>query len=1401
MKDLLRKSGYILDIISNVWRRPNYGGIAYSDGDETEQRIMDIISHVSDLTVLSPELSRYCIDWPSLYHLSSSRANILRPFETSLTGDILEIGAGCGAITRYLGECGANVLAMEGSLRRAAIARSRTRDLANVTVLTEKFDQFKTEQKFDVITLIGVLEYANLFTPGNNPALVMLERALSLLKVDGKLIIALENQLGLKYFAGAPEDHLGQAMYGLEGRYDKNQPQTFGRRVLAKLLMEAGFSNTEFLAPFPDYKHPISIVTEEGFNSQHFDAAALAWQSARRDPQLPVYCNFSIELVWPNIVANNIAIDMANSFLIIAGRTPEKPTGNNILAFHYSTGRKPQYCKETIFKASGATTVEVRYRSLVELKAKVNGTQPSRIAFQLLPTVAYSKGHPLSLEFVKIVTRDGWQFAEIGDFIWRYISLLRHVLDHALPSRDSINAQTLLPGSYFDLVPQNIIITESGGAEVIDMEWALKEPIALGRLLFRGMLLMMGSITRFGIPDDGRKLTRSEFILAAFASAGFSFNKDVLAQFIAQEAMVQEQVTGRPSSDFLDWHPQHPLPVKNSAQALTEFESSTSKLGQLLAVRDRDINELRSEVTTLAQANTQFSQEIGQLKQTITQLNETIAQYETEIIGYQHSINDMLNSRSWRLTRPLRWVGCCARNMRAVLNAARHYVSRYGSVGFVFKKSLQIARREGLMGLIRRAKATNQINHAICELSADKDLYPQPLMAGDTYMPKVSIIVPNFNHEPYLRQRLESVYNQTYANFEVILLDDCSTDGSLSILREYSEQYPDITTCVFNTSNSGGVFKQWRKGFSLATGELIWVAESDDFCDDTYLSTLVPFFKNEAIKLAFCRSDFVSDAGNHKVWTSEEYLADLQVGIWNRAFIKSAHWLVNHAWSMRNIVANVSSAVFRHPGDISLLQNDDWNSLKLCGDWVFYLTIIRGGLVAYSIQSTNYYRQHAQGTSITTQQKDIYYEEHEVVAKTLLEQYRVDEHSLQRQRQILYAHWCHARGQSSENAFNLLYDLTRVRNTAAPRKLNILMVSYALAAGGGETFPIVLANQLDKMGFCVTFFNCKREPTEPGVRSMLNPNIPLLELDALNLIGPVCDDLGIDVVHSHHAWVDISLAECLASCRQLKHIISMHGMYEMMGKEDLKHLLPLMDRRIDRIVYTAEKNLSPFSEDFRRRKRFERINNALAEKPIHPITRSSLGIGEHDFVLCLVSRAIPEKGWEEAIKAVILAQNKCLPQIHLLLIGEGPEFDRLKLRENNCSFIHFLGFKPNIRDYFAMSDMGFLPSRFKGESFPLVLIDCLFSGRPVLASDIGEISMMLATENGFAGELFDLNNYQIPVEELSDRIVELATDKQRYSALLLNVQSAAAKFDQHVMAKKYADVYQSVMPVQLGGQL
>ncbi len=615
MKTLLQKAGYVLDATTNVWLNPSYKGIAYNDGDEIETRIFNIIKNATDISTLSTELRQHCTDWPSQYHLTSARANIMRPFEQTLKGaNVLEIGAGCGAISRYLGECGADVLALEGSPRRASIARSRTRDLHNITVLAEKFDQFTCDHQFDVITLIGVLEYANLFTPGDNPALIMLQRVRQLLKPEGKLIIAIENQLGLKYFAGAPEDHFGKPMVGIEGRYGKDQAQTFGRPVLTKLLQQAGFEAANFLAPFPDYKLPSSIVTEAGFAHQHFDASAFASQSVKRDPQLPEICNFSLELAWPVVFANGLGLDTSNSFLVIASPTQQALITAGDLAYHYSTTRLAEFCKETIFSSHDAKFVSVNYRKLGKANAMAKGQSSSRMPIQFVCPEAdqYVIGNPLSQEFIQIVTNDGWTFEQVGQFVNRYLATLVTFAKADGFHVDFASPGAVVPGQYIDCMPQNIMVDAQGNHTFIDKEWHLASPVETNHLVFRSLLFLCDAITRFGRPATGESLTVFQFIEKVFQAANLKAQPADFDRFEALEAALQQAVSGIDAKAFFNMKKTRLLPVITLSQIIVE----------------RDLQ--------------------------ITHLSQRIA--------------DLQKSTSWRITRPIRYASDCARKIFGNLN-------------------------------------------------------------------------------------------------------------------------------------------------------------------------------------------------------------------------------------------------------------------------------------------------------------------------------------------------------------------------------------------------------------------------------------------------------------------------------------------------------------------------------------------------------------------------------------------------------------------------------------------------------------------------------------------------------------------------------------------------------------
>jgi len=185
----------------------------------------------------------------------------------------------------------------------------------------------------------------------------------------------------------------------------------------------------------------------------------------------------------------------------------------------------------------------------------------------------------------------------------------------------------------------------------------------------------------------------------------------------------------------------------------------------------------------------------------------------------------------------------------------------------------------------------------------------------------VSIIVPNYSHAACLADRLAGIECQSYRHFEVIRLDDASTDVSQAILRSYQSRHPEHCHFVDNDRNSGLPFRQRQRGLELAKGELVWIAESDDFCDPDFLSKLVNCFANPAIMLAFCRSHFVDARGLNIIWSMQQCLPDFEPSTWERPLIGSAHQRVGKIWNRRNLIPNVSAALWRNCKAMPLLQD------------------------------------------------------------------------------------------------------------------------------------------------------------------------------------------------------------------------------------------------------------------------------------------------------------------------------------------------------------------------------------------------------------------------------------------------------------------------------------------------
>lgn len=230
-------------------------------------------------------------------------------------------------------------------------------------------------------------------------------------------------------------------------------------------------------------------------------------------------------------------------------------------------------------------------------------------------------------------------------------------------------------------------------------------------------------------------------------------------------------------------------------------------------------------------------------------------------------------------------------------------------------------------------------------------------------MPKVSVIVPNYNHAPYLKKRFDSIFAQTYQDFELIILDDCSTDNSREVLDKY-RNHPKVSQFVYNEKNSGSTFKQWNKGVALAKGEYIWIAESDDEAEPEFLETLVPKLDaNSNVGIAYCQSFWIDEESkifqDNLSWTN-----DIDNERWKKDYLNDGRQEIESALVYKNTIPNASAVVFRK--NVFLKAGGGFVKMRLCGDWMTWFQMLQKADIYYSCKHLNRFRFHTQNARTYT---------------------------------------------------------------------------------------------------------------------------------------------------------------------------------------------------------------------------------------------------------------------------------------------------------------------------------------------------------------------------------------------------------------------------------------------------
>lgn len=557
--------------------RNGHADFNYSDGEKTEKIIASIIDAAQVRSTSSEELRAAICDWPTEYHLSAQRANILRPFQLKPGMSILELGAGMGAITRFLGESGAQVVAVEGSFHRASVARSRTADLENVTVVCDNIMNLEFESaKFDLVLIIGVLEYAPRFISGLSPAEELLRKARMFAKDQGFVVIAIENALGIKYLAGAGEDHTGIPFQSIEDRYGDGGPRTYGHSALCSLAESAGLHQQHTLIAHPDYKLATQVVDIDRISTTTASISRLLRYARSFDGLAPVRRTFNEMLALRHFDRNGLLGEVANSFILITSPqgNPQDCLTSGEAAWLFSSDRHLGFQTSTTLRITPDGGTEVFKRLLYDLTRPI-----SDLTWKLQPPAQFREGPLLSERLV-----DAYFSSPSGN--WKLLTEIFGSYTQFLASAQ--RSDGTLPPEMFDALPRNIVCGNDGW-HLIDYEWESRIPIEVRFIAYRAARSTLDELSQIPASSTLSSLfpTRIAALKNLLAAANFPINDDLIRRFSEIDAKMIAPIVGRPSHDFeflvsaaeLGAKPGATPPDEQMAMRLRHAEQGINELG------------------------------------------------------------------------------------------------------------------------------------------------------------------------------------------------------------------------------------------------------------------------------------------------------------------------------------------------------------------------------------------------------------------------------------------------------------------------------------------------------------------------------------------------------------------------------------------------------------------------------------------------------------------------------------------------------------------------------------------------------------------------------------------------------------------------------------------------------
>lgn len=808
------------------------GGVEGSYHDGIEDELEALFRDEDELRSSSTALGTRATGRAQAFQLDADRANIVRGLEIAPDAVVLEIGAGLGAVTRYLGERAAVVDAVEPAVARARAARARTRDLPGVEVFVAEHGDVPPEPTYDLVVVVGVLEYVGGGSADPAPYVAFLEHLRRCLRPGGTIALAIENKLGVKYLVGAPEDHSDLVFDGIEGYPGGGGARTFSRRELEALFVAAGLT-PRTLAAFPDYKLTRAVM----------DTRLLEDRAPELLRNLPAFPSTDLrsprprladeQRVWGSLVDAGLASETGNSFLVLAGAgDAQQVWPDDLAAVYFSRDRRETYAfrKRVVLDGDGLR-VERRRSGVADPAA--------RFAFEEADE-PFVPGPTLLERAAELPP------GEIAELLRRW----RALVDAAVASGGPVP---------LDLVPNNIVLRDADLVPV-DQEW-FADGWPADRLVRRGLLWFAAMLVRVTPPSRWTGFATVRDVARSLGpAAGLDAEGGWISLAVGEEAEFFAEI-GRPSVDVAQGDVAADVAARRSAlesmvddllvelphgERLPELfervrgylagaEESNAQLRSALEAAIIDRRTVEESVSAVeaareAAAAAQLAAEDSARKARSAEAHQALSAERTQVAETRY-VEQV--ERAQRAEAALAGV----RGSRSYKVIARYYraVDRLAPAGS--------RRRRVYAGGLRRVVA---VLRALLRRRSRTAVAPLRVPSAD--QPLVSVVVPVHGKWEYTRRCLESLAaTRGEVPFEVVVVDDASPDDSLQHLRAV-----EGLRVVAHATNTGYV-GACNSGIAASRGDLVVLLNNDTRVDPDWLAPLVRVMDDPSVGLVGSR--------------------------------------------------------------------------------------------------------------------------------------------------------------------------------------------------------------------------------------------------------------------------------------------------------------------------------------------------------------------------------------------------------------------------------------------------------------------------------------------------------------------------------------------------------------------